>query len=298
MNEKVSVIVATYHRDERLKKALESLSNQTYSQMEIVLIDDNADRVWREKVENIVKEFRNNYPNIDLIYAPNEENLGSAKTRNRGIEIASGKYVTFLDDDDVYLPNKAYNQVKFMVEGDLDFSVTDLDLYYDNGKLAEHKTREYIKEVDSKNLFRYHLMYHITGTDTMMFTKDYLVKIGGFAPIDVGDEFYLMQRAIENGGKFGYLPVADVQAIVHTTDEGLSSGEGKIKGENQLYEHKKQYFKGLKKKDRRYIKMRHHAVLAFAKKRANSFGGFLKHGFISFLVAPIQCAKLVLGRKI
>ncbi len=298
MDKLVSVVVATYHRDEPLKSALSSLAQQTYENMEIVLVDDNADSEWNEKVSKIVNEFKQENPNMQILYIANEINLGSAKTRNYGIEKAKGEYITFLDDDDMYLPNKVENQIKFMIENELDYCVTDLDLYYDNGKLSEHKTRDYIKSLDAKDLFEYHLMYHITGTDTMMFKKEYLIKIGGFAPIDVGDEFYLMQRAIENCGKFGYLPVCDVRAIVHTTDEGLSSGEGKIRGENQLYQHKKKYLNRLSRKNRRYIKMRHFAVLAFAQMRAKKMFGFMKNGIISFLVAPVQCVRLVLGRKI
>ncbi len=298
MDKLVSVVVATYHRDEPLKSALSSLAQQTYENMEIVLVDDNADAEWNEKVCKIVSEFKQENPNMPILHMSNESNLGSAKTRNYGIEMAKGEYITFLDDDDIYLPNKVENQIKFMIENELDYCVTDLDLYYDNGKLAEHKTRDYIKSLDSKDLFEYHLMYHITGTDTMMFKKEYLIKIGGFAPIDVGDEFYLMQRAIENCGKFGYLNVCDVRAIVHTTDEGLSSGEGKIRGENQLYQHKKKYLKRLSRKNRRYIKMRHYAVLAFAQMRSKKVLSFIKNGVISFLVAPLQCVRLILGRKI
>ena len=249
MNEKVSVVVATYHRIETLEKALKSLAEQSYAEMEIILVDDNADKDWNWKVNDIVQNFQKEYPARELVYIQNEANMGSAQTRNRGIESAAGKYITFLDDDDEYLPNKIENQIRFMQENDLDYCVTDLELYYDNGKLAEHKTRTYIKEVDTKSLFEYHLMYHITGTDAMMFTKEYLIKIGGFAPIDVGDEFYLMQRAIENGGRFGYLPLCDVRAIVHTLDEGLSSGQGKIKGENQLYEHKKKHFSQISRRN-------------------------------------------------
>ena len=298
MNEKVSVVVATYHREETLKNALKSLAEQSYAEIEIVLVDDNADESWNQKVSIIVESFQKEFPSRQLLYIPNEVNLGSAKTRNRGIENASGKYITFLDDDDEYLTNKIENQVRFMQEKQLDYCVTDLALYYDNGKLAENKTRTYIKNTDAKSLFEYHLMYHITGTDTMMFKKEYLIQIGGFAPIDVGDEFYLMQRAIEGEGRFGYLPVCDVRAIIHTSDEGLSSGEGKIKGENRLYAHKKKYFDQISRKNRRYIKMRHYAVLAFAEKRRDKVGSFVKNGIISFLVSPGQAIRLILGRKL
>ena len=292
----VSVIIATYHRNESLKKALISLGCQSYGLTEVVVVDDNANAEWNQKVDEIIKNFRKEFPNFRIVYIVNEKNLGSAKTRNLGVENSNGEYVTFLDDDDEYLPDKIKNQFGFMMENQLDYSVTDLDLYYDNGKLAEHKTREYIRKKDRKSLMEYHFMHHITGTDTMMFKKDYFIKIGGFAPIDVGDEFYLMQRAIEHEGKFGYLPTCDVRAIIHTVDEGLSSGEGKIKGENQLYEHKKKFFNQMSRKNRRYIKMRHWAVLAFAEKRRGRKFKFIGYGIKAFLIAPIASVKMIMKR--
>lgn len=292
----VSIIIATYHRDESLKKALISLGSQSYGLTEVVVVDDNANAEWNKKVDEIIRNFRKESPDFRIVYIVNEKNLGSAKTRNLGVENSNGEYVTFLDDDDEYLPDKIKNQFGFMIENQLDYSVTDLDLYYDNGKLAEHKTREYIRKIDRKSLMEYHFMYHITGTDTMMFKKAYFIKIGGFAPIDVGDEFYLMQRAIENEGKFGYLPACDVRAIIHTSDEGLSSGEGKIKGENQLYEHKKKYFNQISRRNRRYIKMRHYAVLAFAEKRMGKTWGFVKYGIKASMVAPFAAMKMLFSR--
>lgn len=297
MEKLVSVVIPTYKRDKALELALNSLLTQTYTNFEIVVVDDNADKDWNEKVENVVNEFTKNNPTIKLNYIQNEVNLGSAKTRNLGIDASNGEYVTFLDDDDEYLPEKIESQVAFMIENSLDYSVTDLDLYYDNGKLSEHKTRYYIQKTDAESLFKYHLMYHITGTDTMMFSKDYLIKIGKFAPIDVGDEFYLMQRAIENGGTFGYLPVSHVKAIIHTSDDGLSSGDGKILGENQLYQYKKKYFDRLTRKEKRYVKMRHNAVLAFAEKRRGKLFRFVKYALASMFIAPIACIKLLLNRN-
>lgn len=102
----VSVVVATYKREHDLKRALESLALQNYSDMEIILVDDNGNAEWNRKVANIVDVFHNNFPEISLNYIINNPNQGSAKTRNIGIDAANGKYVTFLDDDDEYLPDK------------------------------------------------------------------------------------------------------------------------------------------------------------------------------------------------
>lgn len=294
----VSVVVATYRRDVDLERALNSLAIQSYSDMEIILVDDNGNAEWNDKVSDIVNKFRKKFPDVFLTYIVNNPNQGSAKTRNIGINAAHGEYVTFLDDDDLYLKEKVKKQVEFMVNEDCDYSITDLVLYNDDDKEIDKRVRSYIKDTSASSLRMYHLKYHMTGTDTMMFKKEYIKKIGGFAPIDVGDEFYLMQRAIEGGGKFGYLSGCEVKAYVHIGDGGLSSGDGKIKGENALYEYKKQFFQDIDSASRRYIKMRHHAVLAFAYKRIGKNFSFLKHGIFGVLTAPIASIQLILGRKI
>lgn len=282
----VSVVVATYKREAELKNALESLAKQTYPNMEIVLVDDNGNDEWNSKVSETVEVFRNRYPKIKLECIVNNSNQGSSKTRNIGIHSANGDYITFLDDDDIYLPDKIRKQVEFMETNQCDYSITDLILYNEDDKKINRRIRSYIKETTVESLRLYHLKYHMTGTDTIMFKKEYLIQIGGFASIDVGDEFYLMQRAIEEGGKFGYLPGCDIKAYVHTGDGGLSSGDGKIKGENALYEYKKTFFDQLEAGDIRYIKMRHYAVIAYAELRRKNYVKFISNAMKSFFASP------------
>lgn len=282
----VSVVVATYKREAELKNALESLAKQTYPNMEIVLVDDNGNDEWNSKVSETVEVFRNRYPKIKLECIVNNTNQGSSKTRNIGIHSANGDYITFLDDDDIYLPDKIRKQVEFMETNQCDYSITDLILYNEDDKKINRRIRSYIKETTVESLRLYHLKYHMTGTDTIMFKKEYLIQIGGFASIDVGDEFYLMQRAIEEGGKFGYLPGCDIKAYVHTGDGGLSSGDGKIKGENALYEYKKTFFNQLEAGDIRYIKMRHYAVIAYAELRRKNYVKFISNALKSFFASP------------
>ena len=289
----VSVVVATYRREGDLGRALESLAAQTYPAVEIVLVDDNSDPEWNGKVSRIVNAFRAGHPAMSLTYIANSENQGSAEARNTGITVAKGAYITFLDDDDIYLPEKIEKQVGFMESGGYDYSITDLILYSENGKEIDRRIRTYISDTSVPSLRRAHLKYHLTGTDTMMFRTEYLKEIGGFAPIDVGDEFYLMQRAIEGGGKFGYLPGCDIKAYVHTGEGGLSSGDGKIKGEDALYKYKRTYFNQIDSRTKRYIRMRHYAVVAFAEIRRKHMFSFAVNTVKSFFCAPIAFLKMI-----
>lgn len=289
----VSVIVATYHRDEPLYTALESIAQQTYPNLDVVVVDDNADAAWNQTVAANIDRFRAQYPAISLRFICNETNQGSAETRNVGIRAAQGEYVAFLDDDDRYLPPRIEQQLADMLASGADYGLTDLELFNQYEKPIGKRIRGYIEDTDPKNLLRYHLMYHMTGTDTLMFRTDYLKRIGLFPQIDVGDEFYLMERAILEGGKLCYSPHCHVRAYVHEgEEEGLSSGDGKIEGENALYEEKKKYFGELSGRDVRFIKVRHHLVLAFARLRQKKRLSCLKHVLRAMLISPAAAVKV------
>ena len=290
----VSVIIATYRREQSLRKAIASVCSQTYGNIEIIVVDDNDDLEWNNKIRIIVDSFAGNGANR-IVLLVNHPNRGSAATRNLGIDAANGEYITFLDDDDEYLPGKVENQLTDIMEKNADYSLTNLDLYYNNGSLCEHRRRSFLRK--ETNLLLCHLKYHLTGTDTMMFRKSYLMKIGGFDSIDVGDEYYLMMKAIQGSGVFSYLPKSEVIATVHVGEAGLSSGSGKIKGENDLYEYKKQFFPIIRQKDRRYIRMRHRAVLAFAYLRDKKYLGFFKNALLAFLYSPCNCIILLADRR-
>ena len=293
----VSVVVATYRQEQSLDAALESLMNQTYPNYEIVLVDDNAKPEWNKKVHAIVEKFQTEYPDTEITYIENQQNQGSARTRNIGIKKAKGDYITFLDDDDVYLTEKIEHQVTNMIQEEADYSITDLYLYSEKGKLIDRRIHSYVKETDVRSLTEYHLMHHMTGTDSMMFRKDYIMRIGCFDEIDLGDEFYLMQKAISGDGKFCYIPGCYIKAVVHTGEAGLSSGQNKIDCEMRLYEFKKGYFDRIDRKSRRYIRMRHYAVLAFAELRRRSYLAFFKNAICAALSSPVGCVKLLAARR-
>ncbi len=295
----VSVIMATYRRERELSCALESLARQTWKNQEIILVDDNADSEWNARVKKIVERFQRRYQ-ISLKYVVNETNKGSATSRNRGIEKASGMYITFLDDDDKYRKEKIEQQVRHMQCVKSNVSITDLALYREDGRLEEVRKRNYLNPgviQEEKHLLAKHYLYHMTGTDTLMFEREFLLKSGGFPPIDLGDEFYLMEKVIRNHGTVSYLPRCDVKALVHTESEGMSSRERKIEGENRLFAHKKKYWADMRWGEKRKICMRHHMVLGYTYLRNRQYPAFVKEGMQALLSAPFACITMVWKRK-
>ena len=105
----VSIIIPTYNRLEYLKKAINSALNQTYKNIELIIIDDCS---GGNAFENIL-QFCKEYPQVFVF--KNEFNLGFVKTLNKGIALAHGKYIARLDDDDTWPDiQKIEKQVNFL----------------------------------------------------------------------------------------------------------------------------------------------------------------------------------------
>jgi glycosyltransferase involved in cell wall biosynthesis len=286
MYPKVSVVIPTYKRSsEFLERALTSVLNQTYKNLEVIVVDDNSlEPLFRKETESVIERFNNDER---VKYIQNKTNLGGSLARNEGIFQSNGEYITFLDDDDIYLQNKVERQINFMVNNSYDMTFTELRIHNEEDKLIDYREYKFIKEFSNNNLLKYHIMRHITGTPTFMYKKEVLKEIKGFVDAKMGQEFYLMLNTIENNYKIGYLEHSDVIAYAHK-GEKISRGKNKIEGEKKLYQFKKKYFSKFSLRQRMFIRFRHHAVMVVAGLRASMFMLSIKHTLLSILASPLD----------
>ncbi len=103
---KVSVVIATHNRSKYLTNSIKCILTQTWKNLELVIVDDGSD----DDTEGIVNSFKDER----IVYSKNECNKGISYSRNKGIELASGKYIVFQDDDDYCRLDKIEKQVVFM----------------------------------------------------------------------------------------------------------------------------------------------------------------------------------------
>lgn len=103
---KVSVVIPTKNRSELLLRAIESVVNQSYKELEVVVVDDGS----TDDTESCVAALGHN----NLKYIKLNSSVGGAKARNKGIASCKGSYIAFLDDDDEWLPHKVELQMKFV----------------------------------------------------------------------------------------------------------------------------------------------------------------------------------------
>jgi glycosyltransferase involved in cell wall biosynthesis len=109
MNKLVSIILPTYNGADRISESIKSVLNQTYTNWELLVIDDGS----KDNTKEIVENFAKSEPRIK--YIKNENNLGIQKTLNKGIREAKGEYIARIDDDDIWCDlKKLEKQVGFL----------------------------------------------------------------------------------------------------------------------------------------------------------------------------------------
>ena len=102
----VTVVLTTYDRREFLPEAIETVAEQTYDEIELVVVDDHSSESPRDIVENAPDEGLR-----DIVFVRHDENRGASAARNTGIKRASGELIALLDDDDLWEPDKIERQV-------------------------------------------------------------------------------------------------------------------------------------------------------------------------------------------
>lgn len=109
-NKKVSIITCFYNEEKYLEKAIDSVLTQTYSNFELILVNDGSS----DRSDEIVKSYQDNR----IVYISYEGNKHQSYARNRGIEAATGDYIGFFDGDDIMVPDKIEKQVKYLDENE------------------------------------------------------------------------------------------------------------------------------------------------------------------------------------
>lgn len=177
-----SIIIPTYHGADSLFVALESINRQTYKNIEVIVSDDNGiGTIEQVETKKTVDYFLDK---LNIKYLINKHVNGSY-ARNRGLEIAKGKYISFLDDDDFYLREYVEMAIKELEKDKCKM------VFFNVAHIAKENFYRIVKNdvIDSKNLI---FMYTEIGTGSnICFDKIIYEEDGGF------DERYIRHQDIE-----------------------------------------------------------------------------------------------------
>ena len=161
MSDKVSVITASYNAGRFIEETIKSVLEQTYDNLELIIVDDCS----TDNTEEIVKK----YMKIDLRvkFYKLEKNSGAAVVRNTALEKAKGRFIAFLDSDDVWDRDKLEKQINFMKKNNYGFSFTSYRLMNEKGILLNKEVR-----VPSQIKYEQLLKNTIIGCLTVIIDKD------------------------------------------------------------------------------------------------------------------------------
>lgn len=124
-NNKISVIVAVYNTEKYVKKCIESLLNQTYKNLEIIIIEDCS----TDDSKKVIQKYKDN-KKIKLVY--NEKNSGLSYSRNRGLKEATGEYIGYIDSDDYVEKDYFEKLINSIVKNKSEIAVCDMKIVYEN----------------------------------------------------------------------------------------------------------------------------------------------------------------------
>lgn len=120
MQELVSIIMPSYNTSKYISEAIESVLAQTYSYWELIIVDDCSTDGTNKVVKPYLSDTR-------IKYIENESNRGAAISRNKGLKEAKGRWIAFLDSDDIWLSCKLEKQIEFMLNKKCSFSYTEYE---------------------------------------------------------------------------------------------------------------------------------------------------------------------------
>lgn len=211
---RVSVVIPTYKRSERLQACVDSVLKQTFQDLEVIVVDDNnPDSEYRAETELRMAKYS---ANEKVVYIKHESNKNGAAARNTGIRASKGDIIALLDDDDIFYPEKLEKQVAFL----------DANPQYDAVYCGR---KQHGKEIIGKyegDLSKHLLLQTFSPTTpTLVFRKTTLDKINGFDESFKRHQDYELLLRFFRVGKIGVVP--DVLVEI-----GVNEGENTIQCEN------------------------------------------------------------------
>lgn len=130
----ISIILPVYNGERYINRTITSILQQTMTDFELIAIDDCSTDYSLQHLQ----EWAQRDNRIQVV--ANTQNLGVADTRNKGIALAKGEYICFIDSDDIWHSDKLAHQLEWMQRTDSDFSCTEYNMIDDNDAFIKHRT--------------------------------------------------------------------------------------------------------------------------------------------------------------
>lgn len=190
MEYKVSIIIPVYGVEKYLEECLDSVINQTYSNLEIILIDDESP----DQCPVICDEYALKDNRIKVIH---KKNGGAGSARNAGLKICTGEYICFVDSDDYVYPNYVEKLVSEAVRQKAEIIVSNFDYLYQNKKKTEKELMKTNEFSSVEYLEEFLINWNCSLIWNKIFKKDILKSLFFVEGRRIDDEFFTYQAVIK-----------------------------------------------------------------------------------------------------
>jgi glycosyltransferase involved in cell wall biosynthesis len=212
----VSVVIPTFNRRDTVSAAVDSVLAQTYAACEVIVVDDGS----TDGTSELLRERYIGEPRVQLVW---QENAERCAARNRGVELARGEFVAFLDSDDLWLPEKLAKQMRlFTAHPRLDLVHTDFGSCDADGRSYFSEPRPNTPGVLSGNIFFSLLTSDPIGTLTVVARRSAFLERGGFGEdrrLIPFEDWELLTR-LAYRSEVGYVPEQLALHRVHAGNTG------------------------------------------------------------------------------
>lgn len=183
MNDLVSIIMPSYNTDDYISETIRSVLAQTYQNWELIIVDDCS----TDNTDAIVASFLDDKR---IKYLKNAQNSGAAVSRNYALREARGKWIAFLDSDDLWLPEKLEKQIAFMEKNGYKFTYTDYKIQLNGEWLPYIYTGPNL--VDKRKMYDYCYF----STITVMYDREYIGLIQ-IVPLKKNNDYAMWLKIIK-----------------------------------------------------------------------------------------------------
>jgi len=200
INPVVSVIIYVYNSRDFIQETLNTVKDQTYQNLELIVTDDLSSDDTLEIVENWLKVNKGRFVSTKIVRT--ETNTGIAGNNNRGLAAATGDWVKFLPGDDLLLPNSVSSLVAGITDNDIGFLYSNVNLFRNHIDNIISTKGEYIAKPEKLSLLKENKIFAMS---TLIKTS-VLRKLGGFDErYPMIDDWPLWLKLAENNVKFAYV---------------------------------------------------------------------------------------------